>query len=77
MEQTLTRLHTYLQQYTKHSPRVVYALLSRGADTRIRNNLDCTPIMERLCNRSYSHNVTQLARTKGRRTTSTLSIHKT
>ncbi|AAW23388.1 ankyrin-like [Vaccinia virus] len=30
MEQTLTRLHTYLQQYTKHSPRVVYALLSRG-----------------------------------------------
>ncbi|SNB53722.1 CPXV225 protein [Cowpox virus] len=45
-----TPLHTYLQQLTKHSPRVVYALLSQGADTRIRNNLDCTPIMEYIKN---------------------------
>ncbi|ABD97350.1 ankyrin-like protein [Cowpox virus] len=45
-----TPLHTYLQEHTKHSPRVVYALLSRGADTRIRNNFDYTPIMEYIKN---------------------------
>ncbi|AOP31894.1 ankyrin [Volepox virus] len=41
-----TPLHTYLREYTKHSPRVVYSLLSLGADTRIRNKYGHTPIME-------------------------------
>ncbi|QED21119.1 ankyrin-like protein [Borealpox virus] len=50
-----TPLHTYLQQYTKHSPRVVYALLSRGADTRIRNTFDFTPIMEYIKNNCAGH----------------------
>ncbi|AST09403.1 ankyrin-repeat protein [NY_014 poxvirus] len=41
-----TPLHTYLREYTKHSPRVIYTLLSLGADTRIRNIYGYTPIME-------------------------------